>query len=482
MFSSRSLDRLKSKLPPKLLKAYQRISLGGKRVTAGYGLALILLGWMSIKSYQNAIQLATNMVQVRQTQFLVKDLSNLSEILIEADYYRKSYYLYDNAGELDRYQAAIQQIEPILVKIRRAAGDEPSQKGQMAQLNQLIEQRIVLSQQSVEQFQQSKVLPTLQDTTITKLRQNQQDLHQWIETWQAEAEQILHHQIRQLQRTLQSRMMIETAGTVFTFIILLVVYRMLYRQKQRREIAEARQRMLAHANEVNATKLEFFSIISHEFRTPLSLILGSAQLLEESIRSLVAPEKLKNLHRIEVSAKLMTQMLSDVLTIARADAGKLECSPVLIEMQGFCLNLVEDFQTLTPDSYSIRFTQSGSGTHACLDPQLVYSMLSNLLSNAIKYSPPQSIVLLALICEPAFVKFQISDQGIGISSIDQEMLYEPFQRGSNTTAITGTGLGLVVVKKCVELHQGTIEVKSQSGVGTTFTVTLPQLSAESHSC
>jgi signal transduction histidine kinase len=203
------------------------------------------------------------------------------------------------------------------------------------------------------------------------------------------------------------------------------------------------------------------------------LILGSAQLLDEALKHQIEPTKLKNLYRIQSSAKLMTQLLSDILTLARADAGKLEYRPEWIEIQTFCLNLVEDFQ-LYGDRRSIRFTQQGDCIHAYVDEKLLYSILSNLLSNAIKFSPADSTVHLALVCEPDAISFQVSDQGIGIPEAEQPHLYELFVRGANVREISGTGLGLAVVKRCLDLHNGEILVKSEPGVGTTFTVRIPQ--------
>lgn len=476
MSSSIDIERLKAKLPPKLLQLYRKISLGGKRATCGYGLALLLLGWISIESHRNATQLAEIVSQVRETQFQIKDLSNLSETITEADYRRKSYYLFSETEELSRHRAAIQSSISLIAKLQQSFQRTAKQPRleQINQLERLLERRIVLSQQAITQFQTRQVPPAAPDRTAEQLQQNQAEVRQIIAALRTRSEQILHTQIKQTQSKLQARMMIETLGTLLTFLILLSVYWLLRCQHRIRQQAEMQQRMLAHANEMVSLKLEFFSMISHEFRTPLSSVLGSAQLLEESLRSVLPPKKLRNLHRIQSSAKLLTQMLSDVLTISRADAGKLECERSLVEMQSFCLNLVEDFQVFLEQKRSIRLIKHGTATHAKIDERLVYSILSNLLSNALKYSPPESTVHLTLICEPNIVKFQVSDQGIGILPADQKMLYEPFRRGTNAAGISGTGLGLVVVKKCVELHQGEIAVQSQIGAGTTFTVTLPQ--------
>ncbi len=117
---------------------------------------------------------------------------------------------------------------------------------------------------------------------------------------------------------------------------------------------------------------------------------------------------------------------------------------------------------------------NGQDFRANLDEKLLYCILSNLLLNAIKYSSDGGKIYLVLNSEPKAIIFQVIDEGIGISSIEQQKIYEPFYRGQNVENIVGTGLGLTVVKKCVERHQGEIAVNSEVGVGTTFTVKIPQ--------
>jgi signal transduction histidine kinase len=197
-------------------------------------------------------------------------------------------------------------------------------------------------------------------------------------------------------------------------------------------------------------------------------------MLAESSQPWSESKKQKNLHRIQSSARLMTQLLTDILTLTRAEAGKLECRPELVDLESFCLNLVEDINLDSEPRHSIKFVSQGHCTHALLDEKLLYSILGNLLSNAIKYSPQGGNIHLILSCEPQAVIFQVKDEGIGIPKEDIEALYEPFYRSKNVGNIVGTGLGLAVVKKCLELHGGQISVESEVGSGTTFTLKIPQ--------
>lgn len=233
---------------------------------------------------------------------------------------------------------------------------------------------------------------------------------------------------------------------------------------------------LERTRELSELKLRFFSMASHEFRTPLSIILVSAQSLETHSNELSNEQKSKNLQRIQSATKRMTQLLSDILTITRAEAGKLEFNPELFNLEQFCCQIAEEIQLTIRTAQRINFTSYGECIKAYLDRKLLRFILTNLLSNAINYSPSGGQINFLLICDSKEAKFQISDQGIGIAIDDQQHLYETFYRGKNVGNTTGTGLGLAVVKTCVDLHGGQIAVNSEIGVGTTFTVILPLIS------
>jgi signal transduction histidine kinase len=136
---------------------------------------------------------------------------------------------------------------------------------------------------------------------------------------------------------------------------------------------------------------------------------------------------------------------------------------------------VEDLQFFSLAEHTLNFISNGPCTRVILDEKMMYSILSNLLFNAIKYSPGGGNIYLIINCEPEATFFQVKDEGIGIPLEEHSEIYEPFYRGQNVENIVGTGLGLAVVKKCLDLHQGEITVESQVGVGTTFTVRIPHI-------
>ncbi|MBE9210247.1 response regulator [Nostoc sp. LEGE 06077] len=242
-----------------------------------------------------------------------------------------------------------------------------------------------------------------------------------------------------------------------------------------RRQAQLLEQALHKEREVNQLKSLFISTVSHEFRNPLSVIQSSVELIELQGENL-KPEKRKTyLKRINSAVQSMKTLMEDVLFMGKSDAGKLECQPALLDLAEFCQELIAEFTTIHPRSAEIIFNCHSDRTEACMDEQLLRYIFTNLLNNAVKYSPTGGNILFDLTCDliDGVAIFRIQDHGIGIPEADQARLFESFYRASNVQSIPGTGLGLVIVKKCVEAHQGQISIHSQAGIGSTLTITLP---------
>jgi PAS domain S-box-containing protein len=231
---------------------------------------------------------------------------------------------------------------------------------------------------------------------------------------------------------------------------------------------------LEREKELSAMKTRFFSMVSHEFRTPLSTALAAAQVLENSPAKWDnSTKRLRNLHRIQDAIRQMVQLLDDILTINRAETGKLAFNPQSLDLEYLCYELVEEMRLNVGKQHTLTFACQGTSSLINGDEKLIRSILANLLANGIKYSPQGGDVSLVLTFQPDRVQLMVRDRGIGIAPSDREHLFEPFYRGKNVRTIPGTGLGLAVVKKCVDLHQGKIEITSEVGAGTTCAVFLP---------
>jgi PAS domain S-box-containing protein len=266
-----------------------------------------------------------------------------------------------------------------------------------------------------------------------------------------------------------------------------------------RKRAEKVERALQREQELNQLQLRFFSMVSHEFRTPLSTILMSAQSLEKNSPNLSPGRILKNSRRIQRSVQHTLQLLDDILTLNRAETGKLEFQPAPLNLIQVYRQIIEEVRLTFDGDRPLNFSYDRwllpPSRRVSMDAKLLRSIALNLLSNAMKYSPQGEGIEVELSSasgsidedgsvrlsgegEPNLSILTVKDRGIGIPESDLPHLFEAFHRGANVGSIPGTGLGLTVVKKCVDLHGAAIAVTSNVEGdapvrGTTFTVTIP---------
>ncbi|MCG6138391.1 MAG: ATP-binding protein [Nostoc sp. LLA-1] len=242
-----------------------------------------------------------------------------------------------------------------------------------------------------------------------------------------------------------------------------------------RRQAELLEQSLNKERELNNLKSLFISTVSHEFRNPLTVIQTAVELIELQGDNLTETKKSTYLRRIKGAVKSMKELMEDVLFMGKSDVGKIEFNPTYLNLQQVCNEIIAEFSAVASGGHPVIFNCHDECSEAWIDERILQYIFINLLSNAVKYSPPGENIQVDLTYD-AINKaaiFEISDKGIGIPELDQTRLFESFYRASNVQSIQGTGLGLVIVKRCVEAHHGTINVTSQVGVGTTFTVILP---------
>ena len=216
----------------------------------------------------------------------------------------------------------------------------------------------------------------------------------------------------------------------------------------------------------------FVSMVSHEFRSPLNIISLSTSLLKRHHHRWTEEKKLQYLQRLQTAVENISLLMDEVLTIGRAEAGKLKFDPIPLNPIQFCRQILAEMNLNESTQHPVTFISQGDCT-VCIDQKLLDPILRNLLSNAVKYSPIGSTIDLVLSYQDEKVIFLLKDRGIGIPVADQQRLFKPFHRGGNVGDIPGNGLGLALVKKLVDLHGGQISVVSEVGVGTTFAIALP---------
>lgn len=230
---------------------------------------------------------------------------------------------------------------------------------------------------------------------------------------------------------------------------------------------------LEKEQEINELRARFISTASHEFRTPLTTVLSSAQLLEKYGRRWDEGMYKNQLSRIKEYVQYLVEILDDVLLVSKAETEKLKFNPHEIDLAKLCNHFIEDVKVLATSLHNLDYTVKLKKKKYFLDDKLLKYIMSNLLSNAIKYSPEGGVVEFRVIEENHRLLFTVRDSGIGMLEDDQRNLFEPFFRGRNVGDIKGTGLGMSIIKKAVELHKGDLEFKSKPGKGTVFTVSLP---------
>lgn len=231
--------------------------------------------------------------------------------------------------------------------------------------------------------------------------------------------------------------------------------------------------LLNQEKELNQLKSTFISMVSHEFRNPLTTLELTSHLLQDVDERLTPEKKAKYFERMNATIHKMTQLLDEVLLLGRTEVGQWPCAPIALNLENFCRELTESMQLGDNNRHPIIFNCQGNCTQVEMDECLLQHILTNIISNALKYSPQGKEVRFDLICQDNTVIFRIQDQGIGIPEKERHRLFEAFSRCSNVGRIEGTGLGLAIVKRYVDVYDGQIQIDSEVNVGTTVTVSLP---------
>ncbi|WP_455191536.1 transporter substrate-binding domain-containing protein [Eubacterium ramulus] len=238
---------------------------------------------------------------------------------------------------------------------------------------------------------------------------------------------------------------------------------------------------LKKAEDASLAKTRFLNNMSHDIRTPMNVILGYAQLMEDELKGKDMPETSEHLEKLKQSGNLLLSIINNVLDMAQIESGKMEINENYGRIGAIRQSLFEIFEDeAKKKNLALHYTINVEHEHILTDTTKVKEIFVNILGNAIKYTPPGGSVMVNLDELPCdehgymMVRTRISDTGIGMSEEYLTEIFEAFTREQNTTKskIAGTGLGMSIVKKYVDLLGGTIEVESEPGKGSTFTVTL----------
>ena len=282
-------------------------------------------------------------------------------------------------------------------------------------------------------------------------------------------------------------------ATGFSALSIIVIILVLLRKARKAEAAaklaandtqklnEKLEIALKKAEDASLAKTSFLNNMSHDIRTPMNVILGYAQLMENELNGKDIPEVLEHLEKLQQSGNLLLSIINNVLDMARIESGRMEIDENYCRIEDVWKSLFAVFdEKARKKNISLHYTMNVEHEHVLTDITKVKEILVNILSNAIKYTPAGGSVMVyvdELPCDESgymIVRIRISDTGIGMSQDYLTKIFEAFTREKNTTKskIAGTGLGMSIVKNYVDLLGGTIDVESELGKGSTFTVTL----------
>jgi PAS domain S-box-containing protein len=288
-------------------------------------------------------------------------------------------------------------------------------------------------------------------------------------------------QIRKLNEELEEKVIERTEELASVVNKLLNTNKKLQHEIQERKSAETAlresakeiQKALEKEKELSELKSRFVSMASHEFRTPLSTILSSISLLSRYKETHQQEKRDKHINRIKSAVRNLNGILNDFLSLSKLEEGKIENQPFEFKLDELCPEVIDEIQGLLKDGQKITHEGLDETLRVNWDKRLVKNILFNLLSNAIKYSEEGKEILLKERLRNGYLLIDIIDQGIGIPEADQSYLFTRFFRAANAMNIQGTGLGLNIVKRYIDLVGGSITFESQLNKGTTFTVCLP---------
>ncbi len=242
---------------------------------------------------------------------------------------------------------------------------------------------------------------------------------------------------------------------------------------ERKRAEEEARKALEKERELNDLKSKFVSIASHEFRTPLSTILSSISLVDQYKQRNDLDKIDKHTQRVRSSVNHLTGILNDFLSLGKLEEDKVEAIHELIEVQSLLDDIREEVTPSLKEGQQIIIQLKTQKLQINSDARIIRNILFNLLSNASKYSEPYKPIFLSCFNQLNLLTIQINDEGMGIPLEDHKHLFDRFFRASNASSIQGTGLGLHIVKRYVELLNGKISFESEQGKGSTFEVVIP---------
>jgi PAS domain S-box-containing protein len=247
--------------------------------------------------------------------------------------------------------------------------------------------------------------------------------------------------------------------------------------EEQRLINRALEVELEKERELIDLKQRFTTMVTHEFRTPLAIIQSTINIVQNYFDRLPQDKLAERLDVVTKQAKRMTELLNDVLMYSRGEHGLKPATLEIINLALFTRSIIDDLRMADSEAHPVMLSVNNPPVKLETDRRLLEHICLNLIGNAIKYSPPGNAVEVTVAREGHEILLVVEDHGIGIPAADLARIYDPFHRAANVGSRSGSGLGLPIVKQCVEALGGSIHTQSQVGQGSVFKVRLPESTA-----
>jgi signal transduction histidine kinase len=470
-------------------------------IMLSFGFALLILVFIGGMFYWTTRRLIWTNTKALDTYQIVENLNALLAGMYKGESSARGFMMSEAVEDVEIFRAAIAEVQTVIRDLEPMIAENPEQKARFEILRSAVNQKIEFSNHKIELRKSQGFNPAL-DFFLTGRDQTLMDsINAVVSELKSEEMRLLHYRRAQADLSAKWSHISLILGLSVSFCMLSVVYYYLHHEVLRRrqaetealrlneelehrvrertvELADVNRQLKLRNEEVehaNRMKSEFLARMSHELRTPLNAIIGFSDLLAEESPGSLSDKQRRFVNHVSAGARHLLQLINDVLDVSKIEAGKTELNPadfVALDAVDEVLSVINPLA----ESKDIKIdNQVGSEWILRADRIRMKQILYNLLTNAVKFTQEQGLVRIEASPEGDLLRLCVSDTGIGIPLDEQRLIFEEFHQAGGTTRnpSQGTGLGLTITKRLVELHGGRIWVESEPAAGSRFSFTIP---------
>lgn len=443
-----------------------------------FAVMLVLTVVIGVFSYNNNKTFNETSSWLKRSYIILDKTDNIYSLAMQIENGSNNYAYTHDSSSIALYNSALSQIGLALDTLKILTHNRPVQSVRIDSLKSLIDQMVSNNQESMNVVNHAGLDNDGDDKEILFIRHNRQ-YNDKINILLSEIMSRENMLLREREAANNKSIVVfhwvfyTLLGCLFALLVTVIglIIHTFNRQNREKEITE---KALAREKELNEMKSRFVSFASHEFRTPLATILSSTSLIERYQEPSLDKMSIKHIGRIKSNVSSLIDLLNDFLSLGKLEEGKIDYNPVETDIAEFSEELILSMQEMAKDGQKIHTEISGPPEPFFIDERLLKNILNNLLSNAIKYSLEGSDIYYRVKFNPDGVVFEVEDHGIGIPEKDQKHLFETFFRASNATQTPGTGLGLCIVRRYLQILGGTLQFTSKENEGTRFVIAIPK--------